>query len=285
MRLNKIRKSQREQELYKKAQRRLNDILGKGLYKYIKGFVKKYPNLDESIRELPDLKELLGLKGINTSISVLKIIIAQEHDKIRFEQFKKTMNFRPGDNIEELVVKYVKAYGSGVDNFFPQFMKLINYINLQTVSVQNVKTMIQSELHKQKLKYFEKSLLQKETLNSVLENIDQMNGYEFEDFMKKVYEKLGYSVDQTPLSGDQGADLILKKPEEKIVVQLKRYKGKIGNKAVQEVFSAKSFYDASKAIVITNSRFTQSAIALANEIGVDLIDRDGVANILEKIDI
>ena len=36
------------------------------------------------------------------------------------------------------------------------------------------------------------------------------------------------------------------------------------------------------AIVITNSRFTQSIIVLASEIGVDLIDRDGIANIFEQ---
>ena len=42
-----------------------------------------------------------------------------------------------------------------------------------------------------------------------LAQIDGMEGYEFEKCMKDIFEKLGYLVNHTPRSGDQGADLIL----------------------------------------------------------------------------
>ena len=46
-------------------------------------------------------------------------------------------------------------------------------------------------------------------------------------------------------------------------VERKRDRGMVGNKAVQEVISAVSFYGGDEGWVITNSSFTPSAIALA----------------------
>lgn len=113
-----------------------------------------------------------------------------------------------------------------------------------------------------------------------LAEIDEMNGYKFEEFMKYVYEQLGYSVYQTPLSGDQGADLILtSKKRTRTAVQVKRYSGKVSNSAVQEVVAAKGFYKCTEGIVVTNSYFTDSAKQLAKANFIDLVDR----NELEKM--
>lgn len=85
---------------------------------------------------------------------------------------------------------------------------------------------------------------------------------------------MGYKTELTKGSGDQGADLILQKNHVKIVIQIKRYSGKVGNKAVQEVIAAKYFYKADKGIVITNNYFTNSAIDLALSSHIKLINRD-----------
>ncbi|MGB9939645.1 restriction endonuclease [Methanosarcina sp.] len=115
---------------------------------------------------------------------------------------------------------------------------------------------------------------------STLAEIDEMDGYRFEEFMKHVYEQLGYSVYHTPLSGDQGADLILTSKEKtRTAVQVKRYSGKVSNSAVQEVVAAKGFYKCTEGIVVTNSYFTSSARQLAEANFIDLIDR----NELEKL--
>jgi restriction system protein len=113
-----------------------------------------------------------------------------------------------------------------------------------------------------------------------LAEIDEMDGYKFEKFMKQVYEQLGYSVYHTPFSGDQGADLILTtKKRTKTAVQVKRYSGKVSNSAVQEVVAAKGFYKCTEGIVVTNSYFTDSAKQLAEANFIDLVDR----NELEKL--
>lgn len=117
-----------------------------------------------------------------------------------------------------------------------------------------------------------------------LDEIDEMDGYKFEEFMKYVYEQLGYSVYHTPFSGDQGADLILtSKRKARIAVQVKRYSGKVSNGAVQEVVAAKGFYKCTEGIVVTNSYFTDSAKQLAEANLIDLVDRNGLEKMINTI--
>ena len=100
-----------------------------------------------------------------------------------------------------------------------------------------------------------------------------MTGEEFENLLKAHFEDIGYKVELTPKSNDYGADLVLKDNREKIVVQAKRYKNKVGNKAVQEIVSAKPFYSADKAMVVTNSFYTKNATNLARANDVILWNR------------
>lgn len=103
--------------------------------------------------------------------------------------------------------------------------------------------------------------------------IYHMNGVEFENCCIEHFKKLGYSAQPTPTSGDYGADIILKKGGRKTVVQCKRYKGKVGVSAVQEVIGAKGYYKADSAMVVTNSYFTPNAVNLAKANDVELWDR------------
>lgn len=104
-------------------------------------------------------------------------------------------------------------------------------------------------------------------------HVDAMNGYEFEKFLAEVFQTAGYDVEGTKLSGDQGADLFVSRFGKKIVIQAKNYSGSVGNAAVQEAISAKSFYGCDEAMVVTNSYFTRSATELASAASVRLIGR------------
>ncbi len=112
--------------------------------------------------------------------------------------------------------------------------------------------------------------------------IDRMKGDEFEDFIKEIYELLGYKVVKTKKSGDQGIDLIVKKLFKKTGIQLKRYSSSVGNSAVQEAVAGKKYYKLDRVCVLTNQTFTKSAIALAKANGVILIDRDGLKKLIKK---
>ena len=101
-----------------------------------------------------------------------------------------------------------------------------------------------------------------------------MDGESFEGYLEFLFRKLGYKVYRTQLSGDYGADLVIEKAREKIVVQAKRYSANVGLAAVQEVVGAKKYYKCKSAIVVTNSYYTKSAKELAKANKVKLYDRD-----------
>lgn len=104
--------------------------------------------------------------------------------------------------------------------------------------------------------------------------VDQMMGFQFEDYLRLLYSSAGYQVKTTPTSGDFGADLILEKAGHRIAVQTKRYKTNVGIKAVQEIASAKTHYKASEAWVVTNIKFTKAVETLAKSTGVKLVGRE-----------
>ena len=118
---------------------------------------------------------------------------------------------------------------------------------------------------------------------SGIDDIDNMSGKTFEKYLEVLFEKLGYRVERTRYVGDYGADLVTAKNGVKTVIQEKRYKGKAGVKAIQEAVAAKGYYDCSKAMVVTNSFFTQQAIELARRNQVELWDRDKLVSALLSV--
>ena len=96
-------------------------------------------------------------------------------------------------------------------------------------------------------------------LSSDISQIDIMEGYEFEEYLKTLFFYEGFSSETTTKSRDYGADIILTSQTEKIIVQAKRYSKAVGVKSVQEIMGAVKHYNATGAMVVTNSYFTQSA--------------------------
>ncbi|MFH4614705.1 restriction endonuclease [Vibrio diabolicus] len=89
------------------------------------------------------------------------------------------------------------------------------------------------------------------------------NPYEYEHIIAQKLTELGWNAHPTSGSGDQGADVIAEKYGIVFVIQCKLYSQPVGNKAVQEVTSARDYYDASGAMVVTNNDYTKSARQLA----------------------
>lgn len=107
-------------------------------------------------------------------------------------------------------------------------------------------------------------------------------GIEFENRLREIIEAEfdDAIVETTPASGDQGADLLVRLGSVRVAIQAKRYSGVVGNAAVQEIFAAKQFYDTDFAMVVTNSRYTMPAKALADKLEVTLATSD---DFIEKI--
>ena len=109
-----------------------------------------------------------------------------------------------------------------------------------------------------------------------------MTGDEFEGFIKEIYELLGYKVEKTKKSGDQGIDLIIKKHFKRTGIQLKRYKGAVGNSAVQEAVAGKRFYKLDRVCVLSNAVYTKSAKELARVNKVELYGREELKKLIKK---
>jgi hypothetical protein len=103
----------------------------------------------------------------------------------------------------------------------------------------------------------------------------------FENFLRKVFDELGYSVAMTKTTGDQGVDLILTGKGKRIAVQAKGYEGSVGNASVQQVYAGMAFYKCDTCVVVTNSTFTKSAIELAGSVGCLLIDASQLHDLID----
>lgn len=116
---------------------------------------------------------------------------------------------------------------------------------------------------------------------NIEEFIDSISGVEFENLLEVLFNSLGYVVLQTKASGDQGADLILKKNNVTYTIQAKRYSSSVGNSAVQEAIAGKHYYDTDIAMVVTTNFFTPHAVSLAEKSNVILWDRDKLLSAIE----
>ena len=124
---------------------------------------------------------------------------------------------------------------------------------------------------------------EKRIIASGIAEIDSMTGKEFEKYISLGCRKIGYLTELTPDSQDYGADIILRKKGIKTVIQTKRWKNKVGVKAVQETIAAKQYYKAERGMVITNSFFTKNSINLAKSTGIVLWNRDKLIDFILQV--
>jgi HJR/Mrr/RecB family endonuclease len=113
-------------------------------------------------------------------------------------------------------------------------------------------------------------------------NWESMTGTTFELFLRDVFEELGYCVDVTGQSGDEGADLVVIAGGRRIAIQAKGYTSNtVGSKAVQEVHAGMSCKNCHASAVVTNSTFTRNARAMAAKLNCILVDRGELRRIIQ----
>jgi HJR/Mrr/RecB family endonuclease len=102
----------------------------------------------------------------------------------------------------------------------------------------------------------------------------QLSGPQFEQFLGWFFEQQDYNVTRMKSSHDKGGDLIIERARERTVIQAKRRKKTIGVQAIQECFTAKAYYKANHALVITTSKISRPAVDLAHRLEVEIWDRE-----------
>jgi hypothetical protein len=113
----------------------------------------------------------------------------------------------------------------------------------------------------------------------LMQQLRKTTGTQFEAYLERFFKHKGYHhVTLTQPTNDKGADLIVELGFEKIVIQAKQRKDNIGVDAISAVYASQKYYNATRAIVITTSKFTKQALELANKIGVECWDDEKLLN-------
>ena len=108
-----------------------------------------------------------------------------------------------------------------------------------------------------------------------------MRDIQFERELATLYRHLGYQVQLTPKSGDDGVDLILTKDGQSTVVQCKGQKDRATPKMVRELLGSRVDRGADHAVLACTAGFTQGVVRFAKRNNINLISAKEIARMAE----
>lgn len=106
-----------------------------------------------------------------------------------------------------------------------------------------------------------------------LRDIDAMNGIDFEYYIAQLLAERGYDNVSLTEKYDYGVDIVAEKDGIRWGIQVKRHSGLVKAAAVRQVVTGLRLYGCDRAMVITNSTFSNVAQRLAASNDCVLIDR------------
>ena len=251
------------------------------LPKYLDGFVNKYPNLldiskdwegastinlsnEQYFLDSMKLYDLIISESIMMSIPMLvRLLVSRYFDK-EWKELEDSILHENPKEIEDFIKAFMMYHYDSWEERLDDFKTVLKQSNMPSVLLQHgitfegIEFMIHDFQRNTKRESFKESLLSGGS-GTKISDLDAMGGIEFENFLLHLFEKMGYQCEITKGSGDQGADLLIKRMGKKTVVQAKRYNGKVSNSAIQESATAVKHYSADNAMVVTTNYFTASA--------------------------
>lgn len=112
--------------------------------------------------------------------------------------------------------------------------------------------------------------------NLRLRDVDSMDGTTFEHYIAQLLIERSYVNVSLTERYDYGVDIIAEKDGIRWGIQAKRYSGPVKAAAVRQVVTGLRLYGCDRAMVITNSTFSNVAKRLAEGNDCILIDRAGL---------
>ena len=111
---------------------------------------------------------------------------------------------------------------------------------------------------------------------------ESLGGIEFEQELGKLFKARGYRVEYTPVSGDQGIDLILKKNGKTTVVQCKAQQRPAAPRVVRELYGSMHAFGADYAILACTGGFSDNVVKFARGKPIDLISVWDIVRMAEE---
>lgn len=120
-----------------------------------------------------------------------------------------------------------------------------------------------------------------------LTDLDRFNPNLFEAAIGALYKKQGFEVYLTPYSNDKGVDVVVLKNGENYLIQAKQTKSLVGIEAIQEICTAKKYYEDRfkeqfKLLTITNNDYSSSSKILAKSNDITLLNRGHLENLVTE---
>lgn len=245
-------------------------------YQYVRQFAKKYGRRFEN-EHLQKLRQLISV-GWDFRTGDLKELLDAELYSIDLERLSSRLDLSGDESRDGIARTYLSYYSAADSSSLDLLYAYFTRKGRAGEDLESTLDLVKRVAAEMEAERFRMQLLDETSVHSA--DLEILSGYEFEAFLKELFLKMGYEVEQTRLSGDQGADLVVVKLGEKTVVQAKRFMAKVGNKAVQEIVAAMSLYQANTGMVITNSRFTPAAYELARANNIQLVDGEALAELI-----
>ena len=198
-----------------------------------------------------------------------------------WKEFEDSILHDNPKKIEDFIKAFMMYYYDSWEERLDDFKTLLKQ---SKIPIEGVEFMIQDFQRNIKRESFKESLLSGHS-GTKITDLDVLGGIEFENFLQRLFEKMGYQCEVTKGSGDQGADLLIRRMGKLTIVQAKRYDGKVSNSAIQESATAVKHYNADNAMVVTTNYFTKDAASLAYSNNVKLIDRNKLEEWLKQYQI
>lgn len=129
--------------------------------------------------------------------------------------------------------------------------------------------------------------LQQQTL---LQRLQEIDAYEFEEFVADLWTKQGWETYVTAGANDRGVDVFAEQSTpypQKQAIQVKRYDpdNSVGRPDIQQYASIpQERTDVDSAIVVTTGTFTEKARATARNLNVKLIDGARLYNLIDALE-
>jgi Holliday junction resolvasome RuvABC ATP-dependent DNA helicase subunit len=110
-------------------------------------------------------------------------------------------------------------------------------------------------------------------------NVCSMTAVAFKEFAVSLFREMGYAVESAPGTSDDGIDLFLRKNNQFIAVQCKRWSAPVGEPVVRDFYSALMSSGAQSGYVVTTSTFTSHAYSFAEGKPIQLVDLEALVDL------
>lgn len=128
------------------------------------------------------------------------------------------------------------------------------------------------------------SLVNTVTQSATADALNGMSWREFEMLVGEAFRLQGYTVTESMAAGpDGGIDLVLRKGNEKFLVQCKQWKAfKVGVEIVRELYGVMTAEGAAGGFVVTSGTFTSDARDFAQGRNVTLLDGPKLLGMIQQ---